>query len=140
MNWTLPEGNVENKIITYVSASLAPKSTLNTPGTKPTTVTTSVPETVSDSSFDHPIPSTCTQFQNIIQEISPVGDHLQRKMSFWKRRAEKSEGLTSTPYENKLEGKEEVKRQKQDRAKMEKGRKTIEEKKKVKQVQSKMKA
>ena len=69
LNQTLPEENVENKIITDVYASLAPKSPLRTADTNPTTVTASVRETVFDSNFDHPIPSTSTQFQNVFNRF-----------------------------------------------------------------------
>lgn len=145
LNRTLPEENVEKNIVTDVSASLASKdvstsSPLRTLDINTATVTASVPETVSDSNFDHAIPSTSTQFQNVIQQISPVGEKLQRKICSRKRRGERSEVLTSTPYKNKLEEKEEAKRQKRDRPKAEKGKKSMEEKVKVKQVQSKMKA
>lgn len=67
------------------------------------------------------IPSTSTAFQNAISLISPVTDDLQRKIISRKRKGEKSEILTSTPYKKMLEDKAEVKQQvelkKQEKAK-----------------------
>ncbi|KAJ4425775.1 hypothetical protein ANN_27400, partial [Periplaneta americana] len=63
---------------------------------------------------DMGVPSTSrsTDFQKTIAKVSPVSDDLQRKIVNRKRRGEKSAILTSTPFINMLEQKEEIKRQK----------------------------
>lgn len=69
--------------------------------------------------IDMAVPSTSrsrpTDFNKAIAEISPVADDLQRKIFNRKRRGEKSEILTSTPFKNILEEKEEIKRQKKEK-------------------------
>lgn len=72
--------------------------------------------------IDVAVPTTSRTFQDAIQQISPVADDLQRKIIVRKRRGEKSEVLTSTPYKKQLEEKEEVKRLKKQKGVSEKGR------------------
>ena len=61
-------------------------------------------------------PSTSRNFHKMIEEISPVADELERKLSTRRRRGESSEVLTSTPYKKVLEEKEKAKEQKKEKA------------------------
>ena len=65
-------------------------------------------------SRDLATPGSSRAFQNCINKISPVPENLQTKLQ--SGREKKNEVPTVTPYKQKLEEKEEVRKQKKERA------------------------